>query len=132
NVKVNVDDYEIVPPPTDMGGTCELAVNTISNIVSFGTVFDDEDMTKTIHGVPLKEGCLRVSVDGEIQGDTPLLFPILNEMELVRKAIGSHVAWPEELVIRKHPSKILTYSLVHNVGFVSYYHCRIKYYSLKS
>ncbi|XP_040374987.1 uncharacterized protein LOC112200371 [Rosa chinensis] len=105
NVKVNVDDCKIIPPPTDMGNTCELAVDTISNIVAFGTVFDDEDMTMTIHGVPLKEGCLKVSVDGDIQGDARLPFPVLGEMELVREAIGSHVAWPEELVIRKHPSK---------------------------
>ncbi|XP_040369464.1 uncharacterized protein LOC121051309 [Rosa chinensis] len=105
NVQENVDDCEIVPPPADMGGTCELAVNTISNIVAFGTVFDDVDINKMIHGAPLKEGCVRVSVDGEIQGDAPLPFPIMGEMELVREAVGSHVAWPEEFVIRRQPVK---------------------------
>ncbi|XP_062006048.1 uncharacterized protein LOC133723246 [Rosa rugosa] len=104
-VQENVDDCEIVPPPTDKGGVCELAVNNITNIVAFGTVFDDVDINKMIHGAALKEGCVRVSVDGEIQGDAPLPFPIAGEMELVREAIGSHVAWPEELVIRRHPSK---------------------------
>ncbi|XP_024185278.1 uncharacterized protein LOC112190082 [Rosa chinensis] len=88
-----------------MGGTCELAVNTISNIVAFGTVFDDADINKTIHGAPLKEGCVRVSVDGDIQGDAPLPFPIVGEMELVREAVGSHVAWPEEFVIQRQPVK---------------------------
>lgn len=89
-------------------------MDTISNIVAFGTIIDDEALTKTIHGVPFKDGCLRVSVDGEIQGDARLPCPVLGEMELVREAIGSHVAWPEELVIRKQTSKVWTYSLVHN------------------
>ncbi|PRQ18900.1 hypothetical protein RchiOBHm_Chr7g0211271 [Rosa chinensis] len=97
--------YLDVDKVQENGGTCELAVNTISNIVAFGTVFDDADINKTIHGAPLKEGCVRVSVDGEIQGDAPLPFPIMGEMEFVREAVGSHMAWPEEFVIRRQPVK---------------------------
>ncbi|PRQ17594.1 putative Ulp1 protease family catalytic domain, putative transposase, Ptta/En/Spm, plant [Rosa chinensis] len=100
-VKQEVDDCEVVPPPTEMGGTCELAVDTISNIVAFGTVFDEEDVSRVIHGVPMKEGCVRVSVDGAIQEEARLPFPVGDEMELVGQAVGSHVAWPEELVIRR-------------------------------
>ncbi|XP_062011742.1 uncharacterized protein LOC133728340 isoform X2 [Rosa rugosa] len=100
-VKEEVDDCEVVPPPTEMGGTCELAVDTITNIVAFGTVFEEEDVSRVIHGVPMKEGCVRVSVDGAIQEEARLPFPVGDEMELVGQAVGSHVAWPEELVIRR-------------------------------
>ncbi|PRQ20360.1 putative Ulp1 protease family catalytic domain, putative transposase, Ptta/En/Spm, plant [Rosa chinensis] len=100
-VKEEVQDCEVVPPPTEMGGTCELAVDTINNIVAFGTVFEDEDVNRMIHGVPLKEGCVRVSVDGAIQAEARLPFLVEGEMGLVGQAIGSHVAWPEELVIRR-------------------------------
>ncbi|KAM5578065.1 hypothetical protein ABKV19_008405, partial [Rosa sericea] len=100
-VKEEVDDCEVVPPPTEMGGTCELAVDTISNVVAFGTVFEEKDVSRMIHGVPLKEGCVRVSVDGAIQEEARLPFPVDGEMELVGQAVGSHVAWPEELVIRR-------------------------------
>lgn len=75
-------------------------MDNINNIVAFGTVFEEGDISKTLHGVPLKEGTVRVSVDGILKSDAVLPFPIKGEMEFVRDAIGSHVAWPKDLVIQ--------------------------------
>jgi hypothetical protein len=63
-------------------------------------------MNNSIHGLPMPEGCVRVAVVGELKGDAPLPFPVLDaQMLLVRDAIGSHLAWPEKWVIRKQPTK---------------------------
>lgn len=88
-------------------------MGTISNIVAFGTILEDEADNKMIHGVPLNEGCVRVSVDGEIQSDALLPFPVKGIMETIGQSIGSHVAWPEELVIRR-VSKVRVWSVAHN------------------
>jgi hypothetical protein len=85
---------------------CEFALNTIENIVAFGTVLEGEGMNNAIHGLPMPEGCVRVAMVGELKGDAPLPFPVLDaQMLLVRDAIGSHLAWPEKWVIRKQPTK---------------------------
>ena len=76
-------------------------MGNISNIVAFGTILEDEAVNKTIHGVPLEKGCVRVTIDGEIQSDAKLPFPVKDEMEIVGQVVGSHVAWPEDLVIRQ-------------------------------
>ena len=73
---------------------CELSVENIENKVAFGTVFNDNNLNLVVHGVPLKPGHVRVSVDGHIQPDAVVLVPVPGEIELVREAVGSHVAWP--------------------------------------
>ncbi|KAL6588177.1 hypothetical protein OROMI_001155 [Orobanche minor] len=52
-----------------------------------------------IHGVPLGEGNVRVSVSFPTQENAKVLFPVSDEIVTVRQACGSWVAWPEELVI---------------------------------
>ena len=69
------------------------------NKVAFGMIFEDEKMNESIHGVPMPKGCIRVSVDGAIQGDALIPVPIRGEIENVNQAIGSQVAWPLDLVI---------------------------------
>ncbi|XP_074346995.1 uncharacterized protein LOC141685814 [Apium graveolens] len=89
-------------PPSGKKGpqSCELALDCIENKVAFGTVFDDhEEMNVSVHGVPLKPGHVRVSVDGHIQPEASVPVPIPGEIEVVRQAVGSHVAWPRELII---------------------------------
>ncbi|KAL1818688.1 hypothetical protein ACET3Z_013557 [Daucus carota] len=73
------------PPPTEKK-------------VAFGTVFDDDNLNLVVHGVPLKPGHVRVSVDGHIQPDAVVPVPVPGEIELVREAVGSHVAWPRNLI----------------------------------
>ncbi|KAL8118050.1 hypothetical protein AgCh_015809, partial [Apium graveolens] len=77
---------------------CELSVDSIENKVAFGTVFEDDEMNVSVHGVPLKPGHARVSVDGHIQPDGLVPVPIPGEIEHVREAIGSHLAWPQNLI----------------------------------
>ncbi|KAL6535035.1 hypothetical protein OROMI_026409 [Orobanche minor] len=80
--------------------TGELAVDTIDNKVAFDLLFDDEEITKSLHGgVPLQPGCARVSADGPIKGDALIPIPIVGQIETVDQAVGSHVSWPRELII---------------------------------
>ena len=81
-------------------------MDTVTNIVAFGTLLEDEFINTTIHGVPLEEGSVRVSVDGVIKDDALLPFPIKDEMETIGQALGSHVAWPKEFVIQGAMSKV--------------------------
>lgn len=80
--------------------SCELAVDSIDNKVAFGVAFpDDGDISKQIHGKPMPAGCLRVSVDGWIKEEALIPVPVIGEIETVKQAVGSHVAWPNELII---------------------------------
>ncbi|XP_074356002.1 uncharacterized protein LOC141695672 [Apium graveolens] len=71
------------------------------------TVFDDhEEMNVSVHGVPRKPVHVRVSVDGHIQLEASVPVPIPGEIEVVRQAVGSHVAWPHELIIYPTVAKL--------------------------
>ncbi|WOH07651.1 hypothetical protein DCAR_0727084 [Daucus carota subsp. sativus] len=67
---------------------CELAVDNIDNKVAFGVVFDEEDGLRFV----------RVSVDGSIQDDALVPVPVIGEIETVHQAIGSHLAWPKDMI----------------------------------
>lgn len=74
-------------------------MDNIDSKMAFGIVFPrDGDLKKIIHGNTIPPGCLRISVDGNIKADALLPVPVPGEMEKVHEAIGSHVAWPEELI----------------------------------
>lgn len=93
--------------------SCELAVDNIENKVAFGVVFDEGDgKSKSVHGVPLQPGCLRVSVDGSIKPDALVPVPIDGEIEKVHQAVGSHLAWPHDLII--FPTVTVYTSLIYN------------------
>jgi hypothetical protein len=94
-----------------------LAVGSITNIVAFGTLLEDEFVNTTIHGVPLEEGSVRVSVDGDIQSEALLPFPVKDEMETVGQAVGSHVAWPKEFVIWRGMSKVIKFGFSSSILF---------------
>lgn len=74
-------------------------MDNIENKVAFGMVFDDSEMNALIHGVPLPPGCVRVSVDGDIQPNALVPVPVPGEIEKVYQAVGSQVAWPRDLII---------------------------------
>lgn len=56
-------------------------------------------MGTKVHGVILRPGHLRVSVDGIIKPDALVPVPIAGEIEMVRQALGSHLAWPQHLIV---------------------------------
>lgn len=55
--------------------------------------------SNTVHGAPLGEGNVRVSIDIANKEEALLPFPVRDELITVGQAVGSHVAWPQELVI---------------------------------
>lgn len=57
------------------------------------------DMNEKIHGMPMPDGCIRVLVDGSINDNALVPVPVLGEIEKVFEAVGSHVAWPKDLII---------------------------------
>lgn len=75
---------------------CKLAVDTINNIVALGTVIL---LNGPVHGVPLGDANVRVSIDVPIKGEALLPIPIGDEIVTLRQAIGTHVAWPRNLVL---------------------------------
>ena len=75
-------------------------MDSIDNKVAFGTVFDKgENISRVVHGVPMPPGCLRVSVDGYIKPEALVPMPVIGEIEKVYEVVGSHLAWPEDLII---------------------------------
>ncbi|KAL8146466.1 hypothetical protein AgCh_004264 [Apium graveolens] len=78
---------------------CELAVDNIENVVAFGMVFPQDGMSSSVHGVLLQPGYVRVRVDEIIKEDALVPVPIAGEIETICQAVGSLLAWPEDMVI---------------------------------
>lgn len=76
-----------------------MAADSIDNKVAFGVAFPGKaNLNSSIHGRVMPPGCVRVSVEGFIKEEAliPVLVP--GEIETVEQAVGSYVAWPEELI----------------------------------
>ncbi|XP_061988645.1 uncharacterized protein LOC133712759 [Rosa rugosa] len=80
---------------------CKLAIDSLDNIVAEGTIIevDVESSKQTIHGVPLVEENVRVSITKSIVANALLPIPIKDEILFVRDAIGTCIAWPRDWVI---------------------------------
>ncbi|XP_062006884.1 uncharacterized protein LOC133724182 [Rosa rugosa] len=88
------------------GNDCGLAIDRVENIVAYGTVIqvNVEEGNQKIHGVPLGEDNVRVSVIGTIVHDALLPFPVKDaDIVTVGDAIGTCVAWPRKLVVIPAP-----------------------------
>ncbi|KAL6178970.1 hypothetical protein ACLB2K_050486 [Fragaria x ananassa] len=88
---------------------CRLAVDTVENIVAIAKVIDvgGESSNQLLHGVPLGENNMRVSVIRAIEGDALVPIPVRDEILTVDDAVGSCVAWPKDLVVT-HGAKVVT------------------------
>ncbi|XP_062015019.1 uncharacterized protein LOC133731647 isoform X2 [Rosa rugosa] len=84
----------------------KLSIGSVDNIVAFGTIVevDVEATQQTIHGVPLGEENVRISITKAVVANALLPFPIKDEIVRVADAIGTCVAWPKSLVI---PSEVV-------------------------
>ncbi|KAL8088632.1 hypothetical protein AgCh_038419 [Apium graveolens] len=100
---VDINHFDPLPGKKDPR-KCELAVDVIENKVPFGMVFSEDGMSTLVHGVPLEPGYARVQVDGTIKKDALVSVPIAGEIETVRQAVGSLVAWPKNLIIFSPPT----------------------------
>lgn len=88
-------------------------MESIENKVAFGMVFSFEgELSQKIHGRPLPVDCLRVSVDGCIKPEALLPVPVPDEMVTVEEALGSHVAWPKDLIIFTTPQLVCIYRTI--------------------
>lgn len=72
-------------------------MGTTRKIVAYGSIIDLA--SKEVHGVPLGDANLRVAIDIAIDGQALLPIPVREELKTVDDAVGSHVAWPKDLVI---------------------------------
>ncbi|KAL6145353.1 hypothetical protein ACLB2K_056041 [Fragaria x ananassa] len=88
---------------------CRLAVDTVENIVAIAKVIDvgGESSNQLLHGVPLGENNMRVSVIRAIEGDALVPIPVRDDIFTVDDAVGSCVAWPKDLVVT-HGAKAVT------------------------
>ncbi|KAL6219484.1 hypothetical protein ACLB2K_007243 [Fragaria x ananassa] len=88
---------------------CRLAVDTVENIVAIAKVIDvgGESSNQLLHGVPLGENNMRVSVIRAIEGDALVPIPVRDEILTVDDAVGGCVAWPKDLVVT-HGAKAVT------------------------
>ncbi|PRQ45734.1 putative transposase, Tnp1/En/Spm [Rosa chinensis] len=84
-----------------IGKEYELASGSIDNVVAVATIIEGngECNNELIHGIPLGEGNIRVSIVRSIVDEALLPFPIKDEILTVRDAIGTYVAWPKDLII---------------------------------
>lgn len=69
------------------------------NIVASGTIIEIDVPNQLVHGYPLGEGNVRVSINCAIKGDALLPIPVKGVLTSIDDAIGSQVAWPAELII---------------------------------
>ncbi|XP_062018079.1 uncharacterized protein LOC133734441 [Rosa rugosa] len=66
---------------------------------------EGDDPSSTVHGAPLGNGNMRVSVYAVVEENVKIPFPVKDEIETVKQAMGSWVAWPIHLIIMSHVKK---------------------------
>ncbi|KAM5584191.1 hypothetical protein ABKV19_003845 [Rosa sericea] len=84
---------------------CKLAIDSVEHIVACATVMACEDPSQLVHGTPLGDGNVRVSIYAALEEKAKVPFPVKDEIETVKQAMGSWVAWPKHLVIKSHVKK---------------------------
>jgi hypothetical protein len=105
-----------------------MAVGSLDNIVAIGTFVEVgvESSKQTIHGVPLGEENVRVSVIRTIIHDAKLPFPINDEIITVRDAIGTYVAWPKNLIVPPANAQ----KVIFSCNLVSLFNMHVSYYEV--
>ena len=76
---------------------CLLVVGQLDNYVAEGTVHAVGGKGMTLHNRPLPLEFVKVSVDRVIKPDAPVPCPN-DDVELVKDALGTFVAWPKKFV----------------------------------
>ncbi|XP_073298511.1 uncharacterized protein [Primulina huaijiensis] len=74
-------------------------LDSSTDIVAYGTVVEVNAANNLLHGVSLPQNCMRVSIDETMQKSALLPVPIPNECENVGEVVGTHVAWPNHLIM---------------------------------
>ncbi|XP_061987927.1 uncharacterized protein LOC133706413 isoform X2 [Rosa rugosa] len=85
---------------------CKLALGSVDNIVAIASVVevqDDKCANQTVHGHPLGEGNVRVSIIRPLVPEAKLPFPVNDEIVSVKDAVGTYIAWPRDLILQSPP-----------------------------
>ncbi|XP_073272531.1 uncharacterized protein [Primulina huaijiensis] len=90
-----------------------LTLDSSTDIVAYGTVVEVNGANNLIHGVPLPQNCMRVSIDEAMQKSALFLVPILNECENVGDVVGTHVAWPNHFIMLRQDVHVCLYFKVN-------------------
>ncbi|KAL6195818.1 hypothetical protein ACLB2K_031436 [Fragaria x ananassa] len=72
---------------------------SLYNIVATGTSMKTDDPDQLCHGYPLGDQNVRVTIEIANQEHAKVPFPVGDDIKTVRKAMGSWIAWRENLVI---------------------------------
>ncbi|XP_073151032.1 uncharacterized protein [Henckelia pumila] len=91
-------DIQIVDKSTALQGKPVLTLESGTD-VAYATVVEVNGASKLLHGVPLPQNCMCVSIDKAQQKSARLSVPIPNECEIVGDAVETHVAWPKQLTV---------------------------------
>lgn len=89
-----------------------------NDVVAYGTVITLHEKSKTLHGRPMPKDCMRVSIDEVVDANALLPFSIPNVCDNVGDAIGTHVAWPNSLVVLQKKVFFLTYFYIMKFDLV--------------
>ncbi|XP_062014258.1 uncharacterized protein LOC133730738 [Rosa rugosa] len=99
-------DLTMCPPTSKVAEVeCKLAIGSVEHIVACATVMECKDPSQLVHGTPLGDGNVRVSIYAAPEEKAKVPFPVKDEIETVKQAMGSWVAWPKHLVIKSHLKK---------------------------
>ncbi|KAL6494185.1 hypothetical protein OROGR_030985 [Orobanche gracilis] len=86
---------------------CRLALGSVDCIVAIGKLVGLQDNNidnEKIHGVPMAEGNVRVTILRALVPDAELPFPVKDELLTVQDAVNSFVAWPKDMIVRSPPA----------------------------
>ncbi|XP_073125514.1 uncharacterized protein [Henckelia pumila] len=101
NIDEDLDDLDIqiVEKSTALQGKSVVLTLESGMDVAYGTVVELNGASKLLHGIPLPQNCMRVSIDIALEKSARLPVLIPNECEIVGDAVGTHVAWPKDLIV---------------------------------
>ncbi|KAI3917989.1 hypothetical protein MKW98_000223 [Papaver atlanticum] len=99
HLPLNSPDESQLKDQTELStiGKCKLAHATLQNIIAWGSVLPSVP-GQLVHGNPLEDDCVRVTVEKSILKNHCLPNPSTH-LKTVEDAKGSVVAWPKEFVI---------------------------------
>ncbi|KAL8548275.1 hypothetical protein ACS0TY_007556 [Phlomoides rotata] len=97
------DDVQLIDKADSLEGKLvALTLGSSNAVVAYGTVVAMYKLGSKLHGAPFPENCMRVSIDEAVDESAPLPIPIPSECENIGDAVGSHVAWPEHLIMMQN------------------------------
>ncbi|XP_073274140.1 uncharacterized protein [Primulina huaijiensis] len=97
-----------------------LTLDSSTDIVEYGTVVEVNGANNLLHGVPLPQNCMRVTIDEAMQKSALLPISIPNECENVGDAVGTHVAWPNHLIMLRQEVHVCLFFKVNVCQILQY------------